>query len=196
MNRRLLGLSLAVLLLLGACGKSIEITDEDDATPAPSQTTSQGNAGLEVLDNSAEENGMNGDGGTMIGAERQEQPADWVQLTAARGGDVSGIRLVDIHQSSLYRFDNDSANPSKSTCNDMCALTWPPVTVQEGGRVYLEGVNAQRIGAIRRDDGTVQITAGGWPLYRFSGDSQPGELNGQGRDGVWFAVSPEGQKVE
>ncbi len=193
MNRRLLSLSLAGLLLLSACGKSIEITDDDDEKAT---TPAQGNAALEVLDNSAEENGMSGDGGTVTGTERQEQPAKWVQLTAARGGDVAGIRLVDINQSSLYRFDNDSADPSRSTCNDMCALTWPPVTVQEGGRVYLEGVNAQRIGAVRRDDGTIQVTAGGWPLYRFTGDERAGELNGQGRDGTWFAVSPEGLKVE
>jgi predicted lipoprotein with Yx(FWY)xxD motif len=56
-------------------------------------------------------------------------------------------------------------------------------------------VNPKTVGAIRRADGQVQITVGGWPVYRFSGDSKPGDLNGQGVGGTWFAVSPTGEKA-
>ena len=48
------------------------------------------------------------------------------------------------------------------------------------------------LGTLTRDDGTVQVTYNGWPLYHFSGDTAPGDTNGQGLEGVWFLVSPTG----
>ncbi len=102
---------------------------------------------------------------------------------------------ININQAALYRFDKDTAKPSKSNCNDDCAVRWPPVIIQEGGAVYLAGVDPKQVGAIRRADGNVQLTIGGWPIYRFSGDSKPGDLNGQGVGGTWFAVGPDGKKV-
>ncbi|MGY5120365.1 hypothetical protein ACWC2H_31695 [Streptomyces sp. 900105755] len=57
------------------------------------------------------------------------------------------------------------------------------------------GAATELFGAVRRPDGQVQITVGGRLVYRFSGDSKPGDLNGQGLDGKWFAVAPTGQKA-
>jgi hypothetical protein len=36
---------------------------------------------------------------------------------------------------------------------------------------------------------------GGHPLYRYSGDTKPGDVNGQGIGGVWSAAGPDGQPV-
>ncbi|WP_328891976.1 hypothetical protein [Streptomyces sp. NBC_00316] len=36
---------------------------------------------------------------------------------------------------------------------------------------------------------------GGWPVYRYAGDTKPGDLNGQGIGGTWFAVGTSGKKV-
>ncbi|MFJ9249707.1 hypothetical protein [Streptomyces sp. NPDC101776] len=69
------------------------------------------------------------------------------------------------------------------------------MTIEEGGNVYLAGVNPKAVGAIRRTDGQVQITVGGRPVYRFSGDGKPGDLNGPGVGGTWFAVGPTGEKA-
>jgi len=38
--------------------------------------------------------------------------------------------------------------------------------------------------------------AGDWPLYRFAGDHAPGDVNGQGSGGVWFAMAPDGTLIE
>jgi hypothetical protein len=48
---------------------------------------------------------------------------------------------------------------------------------------------------VPRDDGTFQQRAGVWPLYRFAGDAAPGETNGQGSGGVWFAAAPDGSLI-
>jgi len=59
----------------------------------------------------------------------------------------------------------------------------------------LTGVNRALLGTIKRADGTVQLTLHGWPLYRCAGDSAPGDVNGEGVGGVWFAVRPTGAKA-
>ena len=115
--------------------------------------------------------------------------------STAKDAGLTGPHLININQAALYRFDDDTASPSQSNCNDACAVKWPPVTIEEGGNVYLAGVNPKEVGAIRRDDGQVQITVGGRPVYRFSGDSKPGDLNGRGVGGTWFAVGPTGNKA-
>lgn len=46
-----------------------------------------------------------------------------------------------------------------------------------------------KLGTITRPDGGVQVTDNGLPLYTYSGDHKPGQANGQGIQGVWFAVT-------
>ena len=64
-----------------------------------------------------------------------------------------------------------------------------------GTQISLTGVNRALLGTIKRADGTVQLTLHGWPLYRYAGDSAPGNVNGEGIGGVWFAVRPTGAKA-
>jgi predicted lipoprotein with Yx(FWY)xxD motif len=45
---------------------------------------------------------------------------------------------------------------------------------------------------VSRPDGSHQLKAGKWPLYRFAGDAAPGDVNGQGTAGVWYVVIPNG----
>jgi predicted lipoprotein with Yx(FWY)xxD motif len=205
-------LALTGVASLSACGKTISIGDTSapassapassaaPASPAASSSAATsgqggGNSALQVVDSTAKDAGLTGTGGTVVGAVVQEAPPKWVQLAAVTSASLSSPHLININQAALYRFDKDTASPSQSNCNDDCAVKWPPVTIEEGGNVYLAGVNPKAVGAIRRADGQVQITVGGWPVYRFSGDSKPGDLNGQGVGGTWFAVSPTGEKA-
>ncbi|MFD8723529.1 hypothetical protein ACFV2H_37575 [Streptomyces sp. NPDC059629] len=127
----------------------------------------------------------------------QETPPKSVQLSAVTSPQLPVAHLININQAALYRFDGDTADPSRSNCNDARASKWPPVTIKEGGNVYLAGVNPKEVGAIRRQDGQVQVKVmvGGWPVYRFSGDAGAGDLGRQGVDGRWFAVGPAGQEA-
>lgn len=189
---------------LTACGKVIQIGDSSaPSSPAPAPVTSSaapapGSAGisaLQVVDSTAEDAGLNGTGGTVVGTAIQETPPKWVQLSAVTSPDLATPHLININQAALYRFDGDSAGSGESNCNDACATKWPPVIIKDGGNVYLAGVNPKDVGAVRRADGKVQVTVGGRPVHRFSGDARAGDLNGQGLDGKWFAVGPTGQKA-
>lgn len=94
---------------------------------------------------------------------------------------------------TLYRFDKDTARPAKSTCVGQCALTWPPV-LSSGGPPKLDGVTPALVGIVVRPDGTEQLTLAGWPLYRYSGDTAPGETRGEGMGGgAWHAIGPTGK---
>ncbi|WP_392838833.1 hypothetical protein [Streptomyces sp. LN500] len=148
-----------------------------------------------MVDTTAAQDGRTGTGGTVVGAATQEIPPQWVQLSAVSSPPLGSPHLININQAALYRFDNDTASPSQSACNDDCAAQWPPVTIKQGGNIYLAGVSPQQIGAIQRQDGLIQITVGGWPVYRYAGDTKPGDLNGQGIGGTWFAIGPTGEKV-
>lgn len=195
------GIALIGVAALTSCGKSITIGSSTHSSSAPAQSAPAGsgqtasNANLQVLGTTAAQAGKTGTGGTVVGADFQQQPPQWVQMTAVTSPPLSSPHLININQAALYRFDKDTPNSGQSACNDSCATQWPPVTVKPGGQVYLGGINSKEVGAIKRQDGTVQLTVGGLPVYRFSGDSKPGDLNGQGVGGTWFAVGPTGDKV-
>ncbi|MCT9006564.1 hypothetical protein [Streptomyces rhizosphaerihabitans] len=93
----------------------------------------------------------------------------------------------------LYRFDADSANPTKVSCYNTCATVWPAATTQGG--VTTKGIDKSLVSTVKRTDGGTQITLAGWPLYRYAKDDEPKEAYGQGVDGTWFAVTPSGAKI-
>jgi predicted lipoprotein with Yx(FWY)xxD motif len=118
-----------------------------------------------------------------------------VNVTEAEG---FGPILVDVEGMSLYVFMADTQDAGTSACADDCAVEWPPLTTA-GDPVAGEGVDATLLGTITRDDGSLQVTYNGWPLYLFHEDAAPGDTNGQGIDefgGLWFLVSPEGEAIQ
>ena len=58
------------------------------------------------------------------------------------------------------------------------------------------GADAAMLGTITREDGTMQATYNGWPLYYFSGDAAPGNISGQGMEGLWFLVCATGTAIQ
>jgi predicted lipoprotein with Yx(FWY)xxD motif len=103
-----------------------------------------------------------------------------------------GTVVVDGLGFTLYRFDGDSARPPAATCAGPCTETWEPVLAADP--ITLEGVAEKAVGTVQRPDGQVQLTIGGWPVYRHEGDA-PGDTDGHGADGKWFAVAPDGDKA-
>jgi predicted lipoprotein with Yx(FWY)xxD motif len=173
-RHRLLSLAAiaAATLALSACGDSVGGADPYGAGTAPA-----GSAPAPADPNAA-------------------APAVGGPLLAAKEAANLGVVVTDAEGFTLYRFDKDSAKPTPTTtCVDACATKWPPVTVDPKGTLSLEGVDKAAVGLLRRPDGTSQLTLGGWPVYRFAGDTEPGAAGGQGLSGTWFAVTPDGKKA-
>jgi predicted lipoprotein with Yx(FWY)xxD motif len=106
-----------------------------------------------------------------------------------------GMILVDGSGRTLYLFEKDQ--PDQSACSGTCATAWP-VDQSSGTPKAGSGVKASLLGTIKRSDGATQVTYNHHPLYYYSGDSGPGQHNGQGLNAfgaAWFVVAPAGGKV-
>jgi predicted lipoprotein with Yx(FWY)xxD motif len=107
-----------------------------------------------------------------------------------------GKILVDGQGRTLYLFEADKG-PS-STCSGACATAWPPLTTK-GAPKAASGLSAAKLGTTKRSDGTTEVTYNGHPLYRFAGDTEPGQTTGQGIDGFgaeWYVLSAAGTGIE
>lgn len=117
-------------------------------------------------------------------ASESDAGASIVDVGSSELGDV----LVDEAGLTLYGFLDDA--DSEPTCSDACADAWPPLLVD--GPELPAGLDPEVYSVVERPDGSFQLRAGTWPLYRFAGDAGPGDINGQGSGDVWFAATPGG----
>ena len=112
------------------------------------------------------------------------------------GNSNLGSVVVDDRGRAVYGFTADKAGTS--SCTGGCLSVWPPVTVATGVTPTAgQGVTGA-LGVIKRSDGTQQLTIAGHPLYRYSGDTATGQVNGQGITsfgGTWYAVTATGTPV-
>ena len=115
--------------------------------------------------------------------------------TVSATSTMLGMILVDGNGRTLYLFEKDQ--PNQSACAGACVAAWP-VDPSSGTPKAGSGATASLLGTIKRSDGSTQVTYDKHPLYYYSGDSQPGQHNGQGLNAfgaAWFAVAPAGGAV-
>jgi predicted lipoprotein with Yx(FWY)xxD motif len=99
-----------------------------------------------------------------------------------------GNILTDGNGMTLYVYKNDTAG--QSTCTGGCAQTWPPLLAADETQVpALPAGVTGKLGAIDRPDGKYQLAFNDMPVYLYSGDAKPGDVNGQGIGGVWSALA-------
>jgi predicted lipoprotein with Yx(FWY)xxD motif len=144
----------------------------------------------------------NGGGNSDYGAAPQNTPS---QNAAAAAGGADGLVLSTAQNAQLgamvvngkgftvYRFDQDSAKPPAANCVGACAKLWSPVKFTDAPK--LTGIQQSVIGNLVNKDGVRQATINGWPAYTYSGDTAPGQINGQGVLGTWYAIAPDGSKA-
>ena len=98
-----------------------------------------------------------------------------------------GDFLVTADGRTLYTFKNDTEGVS--ACDADCAKNWPPFTVSEKASL-VAGKDVQgELGTIARDDGSLQVTYNGIPLYLYKEDHVPGDTTGQNVGDVWFVAA-------
>jgi len=114
-------------------------------------------------------------------------------VTIKTGSTKDGTVLTTASGQTLYWFAIDT--PQASKCNGACTQFWPPVI---GHPVAASGTSLpMSFGTIKRSDGKTQATYDGHPLYTYSGDSAPGQINGNAvniEGGLWWGMTPNGAK--
>ncbi|MFE2278500.1 SCO0930 family lipoprotein [Streptomyces sp. NPDC059454] len=169
----------AVLALTTACG-------QESPPPASSQ-----NVGATA---GAGDVGNIGAGQAGDGAQASASPSDTAgELNVSTNAELGKV-VTDSLGLTLYRFDQDTAEPPASNCEDDCAKTWPPVPADDA--TAGEGIDRSLLGSVARADGTRQLTVAGWPAYRYVKDVNAGDVKGQGVGGKWYALNPEGKKAQ
>ena len=178
MQRLIAVTSLLTLLTLTACEDK---TDDQAAQPTTTQAEESDEADQpEAQPTETETTGGDSAGATLQVAEQEPH----------------GQYLADADGRALYLFEADE--DGESTCYDACADTWPPLTTDTDITAG-DGVDPDMIDTTERDDGTMQVTYNGHPLYYFVRDEQPDDTNGQDVEGFgaeWYLVTPDGDKVE
>ena len=104
-----------------------------------------------------------------------------------------GQILVDGSGRTVYLFTNDEG--TVSSCLGGCVSNWPPV-ISSTAPALGAGLDAGDFGTTTRSDGTVQVTFYGHPLYTFAGDSQVGDVNGEGVSSVWWVIGANGNAIK
>ena len=169
-RRNRVGVLAAAAILVAACGGS-------GATTAPTTATTQA-----PPSNAAT-------AGPTAGASEAAEAYE-VELGDS---DALGKFLTGEDGKTLYLFTPDTA--TTSACNTGCVDSWPPFTIEADETVTGgEGVTA-KFGTITRQDGSMQVTYNGHPLYYFSGDQAAGDTNGQGLNSKWYVVGADGNAI-
>lgn len=101
-----------------------------------------------------------------------------------------GAILVEASGRTLYLRTSDE--PQVSNCSGGCALAWPPLVAVDDPAAG-DGVDGDLLDTISREDGSVQVTYNGRPVYYYALDEKPGDTNGQGVGDVWFTASTAGE---
>jgi predicted lipoprotein with Yx(FWY)xxD motif len=122
-------------------------------------------------------------------AATEAPPAGSVTVEAEAVGSAGTILVAGSNGMTLYIFTMDVKDSGESACTGGCLETWPALTVEAGATPSGgPGVTGELGTITRADDGTLQVTYNGLPLYFFKNDQAPGDLNGVYQN--WETVAP------
>ena len=104
-------------------------------------------------------------------------------------GAIGTVLVAGSNGMTVYNFTKDTKDSGTSACTGGCLQTWPALTVAAGETPVAGAGVTGTLGTITRpDDGTLQVTYNGLPLYFFANDHAPGDANGVYEN--WVAVQP------
>ena len=93
-----------------------------------------------------------------------------------------GPVLVAPDSRTLYAYDKD--DKGVSNCSGLCAASWPPLLAPDSAHA------TDSFTVITRSGGDKQWAYNRQPSYLYIGDSMPGDVDGDGADGVWHVARP------
>ena len=105
-------------------------------------------------------------------------------VASAKKAKVGSV-IVDAQGRTLYRFTAEAQG--RPVCTGACVGTWPPAVVTDAAGLPMHVATVKR-----PDDGKLQLTYDGHPLYRYAGDQSKADANGDGVGGQWFVVKASG----
>jgi|SRR5579883_484027 predicted lipoprotein with Yx(FWY)xxD motif len=111
-----------------------------------------------------------------------------VMTASATVGGKSVTILTDTKGMTLYYFKKDTA--TASNCTGGCAQFWPPLLFKGTGTPSASTSLPGTLSVVNTANGP-QVAYQGHLLYTFQKDTAPGQINGQGFNGVWFVATTD-----
>ena len=109
-----------------------------------------------------------------------------IKTTSATVNGKSVTILTNAQGMTLYYFKPDTA--TTSACSGSCASNWPPFVFSGSGSPVSANALPGTLSVVTDAHGQ-QVEYNGHLLYRFSGDTAPGQTHGEGIKGVWFVAT-------
>lgn len=102
-------------------------------------------------------------------------------------------RPIVVNSAGLTLYHYLTEKKGTIRCTGSCRTLWPPLLVGASSKpVAGAGIVAAKLGTVKRPDGGIQVTYGGFALYRYRADRKAGQVKGQGVESLWYAVTPAG----
>ena len=116
---------------------------------------------------------------------------------------VSGLGtvLVDGSGRTVYVLTSGSQKNVPCTDSSGCTNVWPDLPLPSGKSSSKAGMGLESslLSTKKLSDGETYPTYNGYLVYEYTGDSGPGQANGEGIKsfgGTWYALSPSGHLVK
>lgn len=188
MSVRPIVIVLSLALVVAGCGSDDSAQPQEGTTHAATSETKKSDAMKKdaMKNDAASSRRPAGEAGLRVPAKRAQ-----IVVKDSEFGRV----LFDANGQVVYVFEIDDRNQSACTSAE-CVKAWPPVLTRETPSAGA-GVDKSLLGTIRRDDGRLQVTYNGRPLYFYEHES-PGEIRCHNVDlhgGLWWVVTPRGEPV-
>ena len=112
-----------------------------------------------------------------------------------------GSVLVDGQGRTVYILTTGDHTNVPCMDSNGCTKVWPDLPLPSGTSAAKAGMGAKAslLGTKKLSDGETYPTYNGWLVYEYTGDSGPGQANGEGITsfgGTWYALNPSGQPVK
>ncbi|SRR6266566_8904482 len=160
-----------LVMFLAACGSNTGSSASGGTTPTSSGS---GNGG-----------GRYGSGGGATPT--ASGTGSLIKTATATVNGTSKTILTNAQGLTLYYRTSDV--PPSTVCSGGCAGAWPPLLVSGSGTPTSATSLPGKLTIVADANGN-QVEYNGHPLYTYSGDTGPGQTNGEGVAGVWHACTP------
>jgi predicted lipoprotein with Yx(FWY)xxD motif len=170
---------LPLILILGACSSGATTAPATVAASVAAPSASSAEASLDTSSPAASaDTSSPAASAATTGATVEAKPV----------GAIGTVLVAGSNGMTVYNFTMDVKDSGKSACGTGCIDKWPALSVPAGGTPTGGTGVTGTLATITRDDGTLQVTYNGLPLYFFANDKAPGDANGVYAN--WVAVKP------
>jgi predicted lipoprotein with Yx(FWY)xxD motif len=171
---------LALGLMAAACGDDGPGYGGSSGTATPKAAASASTSGGSAATSSAAASNDDPYGYGSTGSSSATTAPATGSSTVKVGDTSKGKVLTDGAGMTLYTYNPDAAGSGKSVCTGGCLAEWPAVIAMSAPSGVSGASGAFAL--IKRDDGSMQVSYKGKPLYRFVDDKAPGDATGDGMD--------------